>query len=160
MPQTVQLPNVCDFMMRHVVDVFDTMLSKQAVHQPGAALPTYNSQVTGSIGFGGETITGAVYFHVSAQFATEITTAMLGIKPEEISDENEINDVIGEASNMIGGGLKSWLCDAGADCAMSTPAIIRGTAFEIESLPDVERERLVFNCEGNLIVVEIHIKLN
>jgi CheY-specific phosphatase CheX len=160
MPQTVQLPNVCDFMMRHVVDVFETMLSKKADHRPGAPFPAYTSQVTGSIGFGGENITGAVYFHVSAVFATEITTAMLGINPEEISNEHEINDVIGEATNMIGGGLKSWLCDSGAECAMSTPAIIRGTSFEIESLPDVERERLVFECEGNLIVVEIHIKLN
>jgi chemotaxis protein CheX len=160
MTQTVQLPNVCDFMTRHVVEVFETMLSMKTVHQPGAPVPDYTSQVTGCIGFGGENITGAVYFHVPAPFATEIATAMLGIRPEEITDENEVNDVIGEATNMIGGGLKSWLCDAGADCAMSTPAIIRGTSVEIESMPDVERERIVFSCGTTFIVIEIHIKLN
>ena len=85
---------------------------------------------------------------------------MLGIQPEEISGENEVNDVIGEASNMVAGGLKSWLCDSGADCAMSTPAIIRGNSFVIEPLPDVDREYLVFQHENNHIVVEIHIKLN
>jgi chemotaxis protein CheX len=68
--------------------------------------------------------------------------------------------VVGEATNMITGGLKSWLCDAGAECAMSTPAIIRGTSFAIEPMPDVERANLVFAYNEHFIVAEIHIKLN
>lgn len=160
MTQTVQLPNVCDFMARHLVDVFETMLSMQATRLPKAPVPHFDSRVTGSIGFAGENITGAIYLHFSARFATVAAAAMLGLKPEEVSDENEVNDVVGEATNMITGGLKSWLCDSGADCAMSTPAIIRGTAFSIESMPDVERENLVFACGEDFIVVEIHIKLN
>jgi chemotaxis protein CheX len=160
MSQTIQLPSVSEFMTRHLTDVFETMLSMPAKRVPDVAIPQFAGRVTGSVGFAGETVTGAVYLHLSAEFAKKVAATMLGISPEEISDENEVNDVVGEATNMVTGGLKSWLCDAGADCAMSTPAIIRGNSFAIEPMPDVEREWLVFDCDHNLIVVEIHIKLN
>ena len=71
---------------------------------------------------------------------------------------SEVNDVVGEVTNMLTGGLKSWLCDNGHPCAVSTPAIIRG-AYEIEPLPEVKREFLVFTCSGVQILVEVHIKL-
>lgn len=160
MTQTVQIGDVRDFMTRHLVDVFGTMLSMQAVPTPGALAPDFESRVTGSVGVAGENITGAIYLHLAAPFANEVAAAMLGLKPEEISDDNEVNDVVGEATNMITGGLKSWLCDSGAECAMSTPAIIRGKSFAIEPMPDVAREILVFAVGPNFIVVEIHIKLN
>lgn len=147
-------------MSRHLVDVFETMLAIKAVPQPGATIPHFSSRVTGSVGFAGENVNGAVYLHFSASFAQSVAAAMLGLAPEEIRDENEINDVIGEASNMVVGGMKSWLCDMGVECAMSTPAIIRGTAFAIEPMPDVAREWIIFECAGNAVVVEVHIKLN
>ena len=147
-------------MTRHLADVFETMLSMPVTPQPATPLPHFDSRVTGSVGFAGEKVTGAIYLHMSAPFANIVAAAMLGLKPEEISDENEVNDVVGEAANMVTGGLKSWLCDSGAECAMSTPAIIRGTAFAIEPMPDVARECLVFAHEQNFVVAEIHIKLN
>jgi chemotaxis protein CheX len=159
MNQTIGLPDVCEFMTRHLVDVFETMLSMKAVRVAGTELPAFDGRVSGSVGFAGEHVTGAVYLHLSAPFANQVAAAMLGITPEEISGDSEVNDVVGEATNMITGGLKSWLCDAGADCAVSTPAIIRGTSFAIEPMPEVAREWLVFDCGNNRIVVEIHIKL-
>jgi chemotaxis protein CheX len=147
-------------MTRHLVDVFSTMLSMHAELRPDMVSPNFESRVTGSVGFAGENVNGAIYLHLPAPFANVVAAAMLGLKPEEISDDNEVNDVVGEATNMVTGGLKSWLCDAGAECAMSTPAIIRGKSFAIEPMPDVARESLVFAVDKNFIVVEIHIKLN
>jgi hypothetical protein len=46
------------------------------------------------------------------------------------------------------------------ECAVSTPAIIRGTSFDVEPMPDVEREFLVFDCGEERLMVEIHIKLS
>ena len=159
MSQTVQLPNVCDFMTRHLVDVFDTMLAMPAVLVPQAALPHFGERVTGSVGFAGDNVTGAVYLHLSAEFANRVAAVMLGLPPEEILGEHDVNDVVGEATNMLTGGLKSWLCDAGSSCAVSTPAIIRG-AFAVEAMPDVAREFLVFESGTERVIVEIHIKLN
>jgi CheY-specific phosphatase CheX len=160
MSPTVELTNVCEFMKRHVVDVFETMLATKAVLLPEHGQPRGAERVSGSVGFAGDSVNGAVYLHLSAPFAARAAAAMLGLKPEEITGEAEVNDVVGEVTNMLTGGLKSWLCDSGADCAVSTPAIIRGTSFAIEALPEVQRESLVFDCGGERVVVEIHIKIN
>lgn len=152
--------DVRQFLSHHLADVFSTMVSLTATAAADNKMPHYEARVTGSVGFGGETVTGAVYLHMSASFAVKITATMLGLPPEEITGELEVNDVVGEMTNMLAGGLKSTLCDLGATCAVSTPAIIRGTAFEIEALPDVRRESMVFDCEAERVVVEVHIKFN
>ena len=160
MSQTVQISDVREFMARHLADVFDTMLSMKAMLVPKAEVPVFGERVSGSVGFAGDNVTGAVYLHLSAPFANQVAGAMLGLAAGEIPGETEVNDVVGEATNMLTGGLKSWLCDAGAECAVSTPAIIRGTAFDIEPMADVQREWLVFDCGEDRLVVEIHIKFN
>ena len=135
------------------------MLAMPALLVPNAELPHFPERVTGSVGFAGETVNGAVYLHLSAGFANRVAAAMLGLPPEENIGESDVNDVVGEATNMLTGGLKSWLCDAGADCAVSTPAIIRG-AFDVEAMPNVAREFLVFESGAERLLVEIHIKLS
>jgi len=159
MSQIIQLNDVAGYMRRHLTDVFDTMLAMTAEFMPAAGLPSTKDRVTGSVGFAGDDVHGAVYLHLPAPFAIQAAAAMLGLPLEEITGDAEVNDVVGEMTNMLTGGLKSWLCDAGRPCAVSTPAIIRG-AYVIEPLPEVEREFLVFDCNGTHIVVEVHIKLS
>ena len=160
MSQTVQISDVRDFMTRHLADVFETMLSMKATPVPKAKQPLFGERVSGSVGFAGENVTGAVYLHLAAPFANRVAAAMLGLPPEEAAGETDVNDVVGEATNMLTGGLKSWLCDTGSDCAVSTPAIIRGNAFDIEPIAGVEREFLMFDCGGERLMVEVHIKFN
>jgi chemotaxis protein CheX len=158
MSQTIQIPNICEFMGRHLVDVFETMLSLKALSVPGTGVPHFDERVTGCVAFAGDHINGAVYLHLGTPFAGQIAATMLGLTPADLG-EAEVNDVVGEVTNMLTGGLKSWLCDSGAECAVSTPAIIRGSAFVIETLPDVQRKWLIFDCNQNRIVVEIHVKV-
>ena len=160
MSQTLELANVCDFIKTHLVDVFETMLATKAVLTEREGLPSFPERVTGSVGFAGDTVTGALYLHLSKPFANQAAAAMLGLPAEEITGEAEVNDVVGEVTNMLTGGLKSWLCDAGAPCAVSTPAIIRGKSFAIESVPDVQHAALVFDCGAERVIVEIHVKFN
>ena len=148
------------FMGRHLSDVFQTMLSIEAVPAGQIDRPPHEERVSGSVGFGGDTVTGAVYLHLSTQFATRAAAAMLGLTPEELSGEAEVNDVVGEVTNMLGGGFKSWLCDAGSPCAMSTPAIIRGSSFDIEPMPGIERICRTFTCGDENVLLEVHIKFN
>lgn len=145
-------------MSRHLVDVFETMLSMKAARRAGESVPVFDERVTGSVAFAGCHVNGAVYLHLGTSFASQIAAAMLGLEPADLG-EAEVNDVVGEVTNMLTGGLKSWLCDSGAECAVSTPAIIRGSAFVIEAVPDVERQWLVFECGDNRIVVEIHVRI-
>ncbi len=158
MSETLEITNVSDFMKTHLVEVFETMLATKANLLGNAPAPHFTERVSGSVGFAGETVNGAVYLHLSTQFSKKAAAAMLGLPVEEISNEAEVNDVIGEVTNMVAGGLKSWLCDAGASCAMSTPAIIRGTSFAIEPMPNVQHSCQVFECGEDRVVVEVHVK--
>ena len=158
--QTAPTLDIRHFLNGHVVDVFETMLSMKARPAPDNTPPEFAGRTTGSVGFGGDTVTGAVYLHLSADFANQIAATMLGLPPEETLADADVNDVIGECTNMLAGGLKSVLCDKGFECAVSTPAIIRGTSFNIESLPDVRQEMLIFECDGARFTIEVHIKFN
>ena len=147
-------------MSRHLIEVCGTMLSMTASLSDAVA-PNYRGErVTGLVGFAGENVNGAVYVHFPEALARRAAANMVGRPHEEITRHSEVNDVIGEIANMVTGGLKSWLCDAGAPCAMSTPAIIRGASFEIEASPEIERQFLIFHCGDETVVVEINIRLN
>jgi chemotaxis protein CheX len=156
--QTASPLDIHHFLNGHLVDVFDTMLSMKAKPSPQGPPPEFAGRTTGSVGLAGETVTGAVYLHLSSDFANRIAATMLGLPAEEALGETEVNDVVGECTNMLAGGLKSALCDKGYTCAVSTPAIIRGTSFAIESLPGVRHEQLMFDCDGVRFTVEFHIK--
>ena len=111
----------------------------------------------GSVSFAGELL-GSICIHVSHGFARFITAAMLGIKPEAIQSDEEINDVIGEMSNIVGGSLKSRFCDSGLPCELSIPSITSGSNFHIESMSWARRERYVFCNKEHAGIVEVFIK--
>ena len=159
MSAPVQSIEINEFMTRHLADVFQTMFSVEAVAAGQIERPPLGERVSGSVGFGGDAVTGAVYLHLPPQFATRATSAMLGLSLEELS-ESDVNDVVGEITNMLGGGFKSWLSDVGTECAMSTPAIIRGSSFDIEPPPGIERICLAFKCGEDTVVFEVHIKFS
>lgn len=134
------------------------MLSVKAATGAGdEAHHLHGDRVTGNVGFAGDAVTGSVYLHCSQAFSAQATTAMLGLSPEEITS-TEVNDVIGEVTNMLAGGLKSWLCDAGATCVLTIPSVIRGTSFEINSKPGVDVVLVGYDCGAHKGLVEIHIK--
>jgi chemotaxis protein CheX len=111
-----------DLVTHAVEDVLATMLSMKA--EPLSSNSSVNfdgERIVGSVGFAGKVV-GAIYIHVSAEFARLMTAALLSLKLEEVPEEDSVNDVIGEMSNMIGGSLKSHLCDAGFACALSIPS--------------------------------------
>ncbi|MFZ3048073.1 MAG: chemotaxis protein CheX, partial [Desulfatirhabdiaceae bacterium] len=139
-------------------DVFDTMLSMKmdpvAIETEGMIL---GSKVVGTVSFAGE-VMGNICIHVTDLFARTMAAAMLGMEPDEMEDEDEVNDVIGEVSNMIGGDLKSRLCDAGFPCQLSIPSITRGSDFRIESMGWARHEQVAFQNQGQIALIEVFIK--
>ena len=145
--------------LRVVPLVFETMLSLTIVPAAtGTAL--HKERVSGTIGIASETISGFIYLHFSEALARRVTVAMLGLDSPEAADNGSVNDVVSELANMIGGNFKSALCDANLPCAMSTPSIIRGQAFDIEMPPGLKSETFIFSCQGEHLAVEIHLKLD
>ncbi len=144
--------------MNSVKDVFNTMLSMDIESSSVVTRSSLDGiKLVGSVSFVGD-VMGSIYVQISDAFAYNITAAMLGIDIEEIEGEDEINDVVGEMSNMIGGNLKSGFCDFGLPCALSTPSIITGKDFKIETINMARHERFAFNCKEHTIFVEVCIK--
>ena len=139
---------------------FDTMLSMpmQEVDTSKLEAPT-NERIVGSVSFAGEA-TGVVCIVVSTEFAKMITSTMLGMDPKEVEDGESVNDVIGEVSNMVGGNIKSNLCDAGFPCVLSIPSITRGRSFHIESTSDSRCINMAFQHKepSSLVWVNIYVK--
>ena len=137
-------------------DVFDTMLSMELAEQTSQSL-TDGSRIVGSVSLAGS-VSGTVNVHVSDAFAARITANMLGMEVDEIDSDEEIHDVIGELSNMIGGDLKSRLCDAGFACELSIPSITSGRDFTIESKGWAVKEVVCFQYQEHMALVEAYIK--
>ncbi|MCD6184766.1 MAG: chemotaxis protein CheX, partial [Deltaproteobacteria bacterium] len=85
---------------------------------------------------------------------------MLGMEVEEIESDEEIYDVIGELSNMIGGDLKSRLCDADLECQLSIPSTTSGSNFRIESKGWIKQERIAFISGEKKALAEVFIKIS
>lgn len=140
--------------------VFDTMLSMPIEAFDGDFRPNNDGRrIVGTVGFAGKVL-GNVSIHVNEAFARMITAAMLGMEMDEIEGDEEIHDVIGELSNMVGGDLKSRLCDVALDCELSIPSITSGSDFKMETKGWEQHECFVFQNDVNLGLVEVFVKLD
>ena len=137
-------------------EVFDTMVSMELTDQDAQAFSESN-RIVGSVSLAGS-VSGTVNIHVSDAFASQITANMLGMEVDEIDSEEEVHDVIGELSNMIGGDLKSRLCDAGFVCELSIPSITSGNNFNIESKGWAVKEFVCFQYQEHIALIEAFIK--
>jgi CheY-specific phosphatase CheX len=153
--------SVRDCIQETVPNVVETMLgfSASANPNPPAATDHDHDHVSGTIGIGGDTVTGAIYIHLAEPLARAVVNAMLGSPADQPVADNDLNDVVGEFTNMVAGGFKSALCNVDRPCAMSTPSIIRG-AFGIEVPTDLKAEKFHFLCQGHDLTVEVHLKLD
>ncbi len=148
-----------NFVLNGVKEVFDKMLSMPI--QPtkldeGETIS--GKRIVGSVSFAGA-IMGSVNIHVPEPLSKVLAASMLGMEPEEIQGEEEVEDVIGEMSNMIGGYLKSRFCDAGYPCELSIPSITKGTDFKIESVKWDEHKKFGFLQDNGKLIVEVFMKI-
>ena len=159
MSMFIQNLDVTAFLRQQASDVFQTMVALEVGPASNPDGLHGQERITGIVGLGGEQVTGAVYLHLPVSFAEQVTRQLLGLEGAEPLDEAAVNDVTGELTNMLAGGFKSALCDRGLVCAVSTPTIIRGTAYEIEMIPDVQRTSVPLSAGTHPLLVEAHLKL-
>ena len=155
--------NELDYKARIVdamVDVFDTMISLDLEPTDSISIDSLEGlRNMASVCFGGDA-TGIVNIQVSDEFSRIMAASMLGMESDEIEGLEEIVDLLGELSNIVGGSLKSALTDAGLACALSTPSFTTGTDFEIELLNLERYERFAFKYDIHTVFVEMGIKIS
>ncbi len=142
------------------VDVYETMFSlKLERMEPGAASSLDGMRYISSVCFAGDA-TGIVSLHVGQEMSRLMAANMLGMEPEEIEGTGEIEDMLGELGNIVGGNLKSALTDTGLRCALSTPSFTIGSDFQIEALNLERFERLAFRHESHIVFLEMGLKIS
>ncbi len=142
-----------------VINVFNTMLSMDVLVSHQISQSEHEGmRIVGAVSFAGDAM-GLINIHVTAQFARQMAAMMLDMDVNEVDAETDVNDVIGEISNIVGGNLKSIFSDVGLQCELSTPSITSGSGFKIESMNMERYERFAFSFQDHVFFVEFGLKL-
>jgi len=144
--------------IKSTIDVFDMMFSARIEPADSVSPDTLEGvRNVGAVSFAGD-VTGMVSIQVSETLAREMAAEMLGMEVDEIADEKEVRDMLGEVGNIVGGKLKSRFTDAGLACALSTPSFTTGTDFKIEALNMEKYEHFAFKCKESTVFVELGVQ--
>jgi chemotaxis protein CheX len=110
---------------RAVTKTFRTMLGVELQLVPFIQMdPLHEEHVLCTTSFSGKA-TGTVSARMTLPLAREFGARLLGMTPDELTDECALMDALGELSNMIAGNFKSNLCDAGLSCQLELPVVRR-----------------------------------
>jgi CheY-like chemotaxis protein len=139
-----------------VATVFDTMLGLHAeLSVPGALPKEKEIQVMGMVGLGGTT-RGVVCLRVGQEFSQIATAAMFGLEPGSQHSIADVNDVIGELTNIIAGRVLTYLHSKKENCSLSLPTITRGEKIDLESISCVDRQSFTFSFPSGPVIVELY----
>jgi chemotaxis protein CheX len=98
---------------------------------------------------------GAVMIECNPQQACQFAGRILCMDPPETPDD-DVRDVLGELSNMIGGNMKSGMSTG---VRLSMPSVMNGRDYDVRVCGSEVKERLAFQCEdGNFWVTVLATK--
>ena len=143
-----------------LIEMFDQMFEMKL--EASDSTPESNIeglQIMGRVDFTGD-VTGSTQVLAGETLARIITSKMSDRPLEEIKDQDEIKDVVGEMCNIVGGNLKAGFCDSGLTCAISTPSIIFGEDFKVENLNMARYEHFVFRFYEHDVFLQICAKID
>lgn len=138
-------------------EVFSTMVMMDPADDYPIKEPInrFKCSITGMVGFAG-TYSGVISIHCPVPLAMKITSNMLGVECDEIGED--LNDAIGEISNMLGGSVKQVLSKGGLDVKLSIPTVISGEDYTVNSLSDNDCVVIPFKVEGDQFIVGLILK--
>ena len=142
-----------------IVDIFATMIPLELAVEPPLTegfveLP---SHVTAMLGLTGD-LAGLLAIHCTCESGCAITGAFLGMEVAEI--DADVKDAIGELANMVAGGLKVALADAGIGIGieLAIPSVISGKAFQISAPSGTRRLVIPLRLPDSPFWIELKIR--
>ena len=137
-----------------VVDAFSTMFALKLERvETESASSLDGMRCISSVCLAGDA-TGIVSLHIGQELSRIMAANMLGM------ETGEIEGMLAELGNIVGGNMKSALTDTGLRCALSSPFFTIGSDFRLESLNLERIERLAFRCEGHSVFVEMGLNIS
>jgi chemotaxis protein CheX len=122
---------LAQLLMQDVNEIFGTMVGlEDLLYLPEQIDPvtSFKDCISSLVGLAG-TYNGLVSLHMSSNLALVATSNMLGMKVTEVN--NDVNDAMGEISNMIAGSFKQHLTKSGLDIHLSIPSVVYGKEYAI-----------------------------
>jgi len=143
-----------------LIEMFDQMFEMKLEASDSTVESSIEGlQIMGRVDFAGD-VMGSTQILAGETLARIITSKMSDRPLEEIKGDDEIQDVVGEMCNIVGGNLKAGFCDSGLTCAISTPSIIYGTDFKVENLNMARYEHFIFRFYEHDVFLQICAKID
>jgi chemotaxis protein CheX len=140
-----------------VAETFGVMLGLAAQYDPAGreCEPAGEDTRTGLIGFSGA-LRGSceLWMHTSA--ARTIASAMLGGATIEESDEDSVNDSVGEICNMLAAGWKNRIESLSGRCFLSPPTVISGKNYKVHTTHASVKIVRNYAFDGQTFQIAIH----
>lgn len=92
-----------------------------------------------------------VALQVPKTLAARVASVMFRLDGETPTTE-DMQDAIGELTNMLGGNIKALLA---GDCHLSLPAVVEGRGYTVRVPTSHIVDRFAFECEGQPAVVNL-----
>ncbi len=139
------------------IEIFSTMVmmdvsvKNEDVQDSGRLQDT----ITGVIGMAG-VHKGVLAIHIPYAVAMAITSSFLDMDIKEINED--VEDAVGELTNMLGGNIKTVLTDNGKDIDLSLPSTIAGALYHFQSSKDVMKMIVEFGTQSGPFMVELQLE--
>ncbi|MCI5065159.1 chemotaxis protein CheX [bacterium] len=112
-------------------------------------------ELNGLIGMAGTQVSGNMTLSFEQQTILSIVSKML---MEEFTELNEdVEDAVGELTNMITGGVKKLLNENGHSFEMATPMIIKGKGVSIKQFSESPVLSIEFECDSGKFWIEANL---
>ncbi len=98
---------------------------------------------------------GATLLYCSSRLALQLTSIMFQEEPEDLSIE-DLQDALGELTNMIAGNIKPLLP---GQSRLSLPSVVDGSQYQINVPGSRQLQRLQFSCLGEILGITLQIRL-
>lgn len=142
-----------------VFNAMETMLQiKPTRHKPFMKKENITQgDVTGLVGFAAANISGSVALSFPKETAFKLYLDMVGTEVTEINAE--IQDVVGELTNIVAGGAKTELSNMGLSYHISIPMVVAGKDHTINHKFDKPIIVVPFNIGDFPFTMELSIKI-
>ena len=116
-----------------------------------------NGDITGLVGFAEANVIGSVAVSFPTEAALRLYNAMTGEEITEIT--RDVEDSIGEISNIVAGGAKTVFAAEGLSFHISIPSVIVGRKHSITHKTETPVYIVPFDMDGLEFIMEVSMKL-
>jgi len=114
--------------------------------------------ITGVIGFAEKRISGSVALSFPSTTILKIYSLMMGAPAEEMNQE--VDDMVGELTNIVVGGAKKEFSELGYPYNISLPLVVAGKNHVIKHKHENPVMVIPYSVEGNKFVMEISLMMS